>query len=95
MCNNCNCNNYEQCSIVGYMPVGFCCSKCQLYDEAHTCLKTKTKREVLNTKETVGKLEDLTPISTSIEDGILKVEIGMKDKKKEIYIDLQKQLGSH
>ncbi len=95
MCNNCNCNNYEQCSIVGYMPVGFCCSKCQLYDEAHTCLKTKTKREVLNTEEAVGKLEDLTPISTSIEDGILKVEIGMKDKKKEIYIDLQKQLGSH
>ena len=94
MCNNCNCNNYEQCSIVGYMPVGFCCSKCQLYDEAHTCLKTKTKREVLNTEETVGKLEDLTPISTSIEDGILKVEIGVKDKKKEIYIDLQKQLGS-
>lgn len=94
MCNNCNCNNYEQCSIVGYMPVGFCCSKCQLYDEAHTCLKTKTKREVLNTEEAVERLEELTPISTSIEDGILKVEIGVKDKKKEIYIDLQKQLGS-
>ena len=94
MCNNCNCANYEQCSIVGYMPVGFCCSKCQLYDEVHTCLKTKTKRKMLNTEEAVKKLEELTPISTSIEDGILKVEIGVKDKKKEIYIDLQKQLGS-
>lgn len=91
MCNNCNCDNYEQCSIVGYMPVGFCCSKCDLYDEAHTCLKTKTKREIPTTDE---KIEDLKPISTSIEDGILKVEIGVKDKKKEIYIDLQKQLGS-
>lgn len=91
MCNNCNCDSYEQCSIVGYMPVGFCCSKCDLYDEAHTCLKTKTKREIPTTNE---KIEDLKPISTSIEDGILKVEIGVKDKKKEIYIDLQKQLGS-
>jgi len=91
MCNNCNCDGYDQCSIVGYMPVGFCCSKCDLYDEAHTCLKTKTKREIPATEE---KIEDLTPISTSIEDGILKVEIGVKDKKKEIYIDLQKQLGS-
>ena len=94
MCNNCNCANYEQCSIVGYMPVGFCCSKCQLYDEAHTCLKTKTKREEDNTEEANKKLEELKPISTSIENGILKVEIGVKGKKKEIYIDLQKQLGS-
>jgi hypothetical protein len=76
------------------MPVGFCCSKCQLYDEAHTCLKTKTKREISSSEKSEEKLEELTPISTSIEDGILKVEIGKKDKKKEIYIDLQKQLGS-
>jgi len=94
MCNNCNCDNYEKCSIVGYMPVGFCCSKCDLYDEAHTCLKTKTKREAPDTEGAEVRLEDLKPISTSIEDGILKVEIGVNDKKKEIYIDLQKQLGS-
>ena len=94
MCNNCNCANYEQCSIVGYMPVGFCCSKCQLYDEAHTCLKTKTKPGEAITEEADKKLEELKPISTSIENGILKVEIGVKGKKKEIYIDLQKQLGS-
>ena len=81
MCNNCNCDDYEKCSIVGYMPVGFCCSKCKLYDEAHTCLKTKTKREKCITDE---KLEELKPISTSIENGILKVEIGVKGKKKEL-----------
>ena len=94
MCNNCNCDNYEKCSIVRYMPVGFCCSKCQLYDEAHTCLKTKTKPGEAITEEADKKLEELKPISTSIENGILKVEIGVKGKKKEIYIDLQKQLGS-
>ena len=38
--------------------------------------------------------KELKPISTSIKDGILKVEIGLKDKKKEMLIDLQKQLGS-
>jgi hypothetical protein len=38
--------------------------------------------------------EELIPVSTSIVDGILKVVIGEKDKKKSIYIDLQKQLGS-
>jgi hypothetical protein len=40
------------------------------------------------------KLEELRPISTSIEDGVLKVIVGEKEKKKEIYIDLQKHLES-
>ena len=44
MCNNCNCENYDKCSIVGHMPIGFCCSKCVLYNEEHTCLKTKTNK---------------------------------------------------
>ena len=37
MCNNCDCENYEQCSIVGYLPYGVCCPNCVNYDEAHTC----------------------------------------------------------
>ena len=42
MCHNCNCDFFEKCSIVGYMPVGFCCENCILYDEYTTCLKSKT-----------------------------------------------------
>jgi len=37
MCNNCDCENYEQCSIKGYQPYGACCSICSRWDEAHTC----------------------------------------------------------
>ncbi len=94
MCNNCNCVNYNQCSIVGFMPIGFCCSICQLYNKNHTCLKTKTNRKSAIGKDDKEKLEEIRPISTSIEDGILKVVIGKKDKKKSIYIDLQKQFES-
>lgn len=91
MCNNCNCENYDKCSIVGYMPAGFCCSNCYLYDENHTCLKTKTRRLTDAQKE---EIEQIRPLSTSIENGILKVVIGKKGEKIPIFIDLQKQLGS-
>lgn len=94
MCNNCNCENYDKCSIVGYMPIGFCCSKCYLYDEQHTCLNTKTKRKTLLSQEDEEKRDELKPISTTIENGVVKVVVGRKDKKKEIYIDLQKHLES-
>lgn len=87
MCNNCNCGNFDQCSIVGYLPVGFCCSKCNLYNEAHTCLTTRSKHE------TPASTEKLEPISATIEGGLLKVEIKKKGKIVPIYIDLQKQLG--
>ena len=87
VCNNCNCENYEQCSIVGYMPIGFCCSKCVLYDEKHTCLNMKTKK-----KTTVNNDEILEPISTSIENGLLRVVIKKDNKEIPVYIDLQKHL---
>ncbi len=85
MCNNCNCNNYDQCSIVGYMPEGFCCSNCILYDEKRTCLNTKTKKE--------NKTSTFHPISASIKDGILEVVIEQNKNKIPIFIDLKKQLG--
>jgi len=90
MCNNCNCENYDQCSIVGYMPIGFCCSKCVLYNEEHTCLSTKTKK--LTGKSGEAKEEILRPISTSIENGLLRVVIKKDDKEIPVYIDLQKHL---
>ena len=90
MCNNCNCENYDKCSIVGHMPVGFCCSKCVLYNEEHTCLKTKTNKlskKAFDEKETV-----LEPISTSIENGLLRVVIKKDENEIPVYIDLQKHL---
>ncbi len=86
MCNNCNCDAFDQCSIVGYMPVGFCCSKCVLYDQVHTCLTSKSKP-----KMGVGESERIEPVSTTIEDGLLKVVLKKEKKEFPIYIDLQKQ----
>ena len=94
MCNSCNCDAYDRCSIVGYMPVGFCCSKCVLYDEKHTCLKTKTKPAVRNEEGEVEEVDQFQPISTTIEDGLLKVVISKKDREIPIVIDIQKQLDS-
>ncbi|MFW9899615.1 MAG: hypothetical protein ACFFDO_10200 [Candidatus Thorarchaeota archaeon] len=87
MCNNCNCEAYDKCSIVGYMPIGFCCTKCDLYDEQRTCLNSRIKSSVEEGKK-------IEPIETSIKDGILKVVIKKEGKKVPLVIDLQKQLGS-
>ena len=46
LCNSCKCDNYYQCSIVGYInSPGFCCSKCEGYDEELTCLKARFNYE--------------------------------------------------
>ena len=92
MCNNCNCGNYELCSIVGNMPVGFCCSKCELYNKEHTCMKMKTQRKTGEAE--MEHDEKIHPISTEIENGILKVVIGKEDEEIPIYIDIKKQLSS-
>jgi hypothetical protein len=47
MCNKCDCENSEKCSIVGYQPYGACCSLCVYYDEAHTCPNYKLITRVL------------------------------------------------
>ena len=38
MCNYCECEEIDKCSIIGGMPLGFCCPKCINYNEAHTCI---------------------------------------------------------
>jgi len=51
----------------------------------------------MKTKRTDSSEEiktEIHPISTSIENGMLKVVVEQKDKKIPIYIDLKKQLGS-
>ena len=92
MCHNCNCDFFENCSIVGYMPVGFCCENCYLYDEYTTCLKSKTRveKEKESDKE---KLPVIELIGASIEGDLLKVVITHKEKKeKTLFIDLKKYL---
>jgi len=90
MCNNCNCDNYDKCSIVGYMPVGFCCSKCYLYDEARTCLRGKS---VLTVEVEASEEESgIHPVSSEVENGMVKVVIEEKGKKIPIFIDIKKQL---
>ncbi|MFX0005609.1 MAG: hypothetical protein ACFFA7_06690 [Promethearchaeota archaeon] len=84
MCNNCNCDSYDQCSIVGYMPIGFCCTRCYLYDEVHTCLECSVK----------GKVSKIEAVSAKIEDGVLKVVVKKDEKEVPLIIDLDKQLGS-
>ncbi len=92
MCNNCNCDNFDLCSIVGNLPMGFCCSKCYLYNENHTCLSTKTQYQPLESISAGNLEEDFEPISTSIEDGMIKVVIRNKDKEIPLLIDIKKQL---
>ena len=94
MCDKCNCDFFEKCSIVGYMPIGFCCEHCFLYDQYITCLKSKTGvgEEI---KPDLEKLGEIKLMKTSIEGNLLKVVIEQKDKKeKTIIIDLTKNLES-
>ena len=94
MCQNCNCDFFDRCSIVGYMPIGFCCENCYLYDKNTTCLKSKSKSEEEDTAAT-EVIEELTLESATIERDLLKIIISQKDgEEKTIYIDLKKYLKS-
>ncbi|MFX0059178.1 MAG: hypothetical protein ACFE85_19150 [Candidatus Hodarchaeota archaeon] len=52
MCNSCNCDSFDRCSIVGYSnSPGFCCSMCVGYNEELTCLKAKfTMKDIIPEK---------------------------------------------
>jgi hypothetical protein len=59
MCNNCECDGIDRCSIVGYQSFGACCTLCAHYDEEHTC----PSYEMVAKKVTVsqGKLFKVAP----------------------------------
>ncbi len=86
MCNNCNCDNFDKCSIVGYQPIGFCCSYCIICDEHHICLHIEKKAE--------EKEKGIELVSATVEGNLLKVVIKQKGKEFPIVIDIQRQLGS-
>ncbi|MHA2266869.1 MAG: hypothetical protein ACXAB8_03650 [Promethearchaeota archaeon] len=92
MCKNCNCDFFDRCSIVGYMPVGFCCENCFLHDEYTTCLKSNSTDQV-KIEEKTEILGEIKIISTSIEKGLLKIVIKQdKEKERTLLIDLKKYL---
>lgn len=94
MCNNCNCDFYDRCSIVGHITSPFhCCEKCDLYDEAHTCLKMNSKRKDSG-EEKKYPLPKIRPITTIIENGILKVVVEQNGEEFPLYIDIEKQLSA-
>lgn len=41
MCNSCSCDNDDKCSVVGCVPLGFCCPRCELYNESLDCIRSK------------------------------------------------------
>lgn len=43
MCNSCSCDNLDRCSVVGCVSVGFCCPKCELYNESLDCIRSKVR----------------------------------------------------
>ena len=45
MCNQCYCENYDRCSIVGILPQGYCCERCTKFDIDDICLFYKSPIE--------------------------------------------------
>jgi len=94
MCQNCNCDFFDRCSIVGYMPIGFCCENCYLYDKYRTCLNSKTKGEE-EKEPRIESVREIKLINASIDGELLKVRITQTgEKEKTLLIDLKKYLES-
>ncbi len=89
MCKDCSCDNYEKCSIVGFMPMGFCCENCILFINECVCNNIAPKTEIATSKALEGKIK---LIHTSIEGEFLKVIIEQEGKKIPIHFDLKKFL---
>jgi len=92
MCKNCDCDFIERCSIVNFLPVGFCCENCNLYDAIKKCIKSEESSKVVDKQDT-DEVEDLKLINATIENDLLKVTISEKGGSgKTIYINIKKHL---
>ncbi len=87
MCKECSCDNFEKCSIVGFMPIGFCCENCILFVDECLC---KNIKEI-----TISKIsgKEIKLIHASIEGENLKVVIEQGGKRIPIHFDLNKFLS--
>ena len=88
MCKECSCDNIEKCSIVGFMPIGFCCEKCMLFVDECLCenVKEVTKSEISDKK--------IKLILANIEGENLKVVIEQGEKRIPLHFNLSKFLST-
>ena len=85
MCKHCDCDNIEKCSIVGYMPIGYCCSLCNHYEENQACIH-EPEEEVLPTDVKI-KL-----IKSEIKNNEIFVKIEKDGREFQLKIDLRPYL---
>ena len=75
MCNYCECENSDKCSIVGNIPLGFCCPKCIYYTADHTCLNSKMRTE----KSIQSKIKQIEALRSAFQK-----EEGKKEEDQEL-----------
>ncbi|MHA1669693.1 MAG: hypothetical protein ACTSV5_03845 [Promethearchaeota archaeon] len=56
MCNQCKCSNdmYDRCSIVGSIPINFCCEQCVDYENRHSCEHYQLESSKLDPKKHIN-----------------------------------------
>ncbi|TFG21660.1 MAG: hypothetical protein EU529_12850 [Promethearchaeota archaeon] len=84
MVGNCNCENIDRCSIIGYLPAGFECPYFRPID-------AESKFESTGSKLITGT-QKMVPLKTTIKNGVLKVVINKEGKKIPLEIDIQQEL---
>jgi hypothetical protein len=92
MCNNCSCDHQHQCSIVGYFPIGFCCSYCITYDEAQICHCEESETKAVELHSDIKR--EVKLISATIEGKLLKVVIEQEGEEIPLHIDIKKYIES-
>lgn len=85
MVDNCNCQNIDRCSIIGYLPAGFICPYFRPIDAESTFESTVSNL--------ITGPQKMVPLKTSIKGGILKVVIKKEGKKIPLEIDLKQEIG--
>jgi hypothetical protein len=66
MCNQCECENEDLCSIKGYQPYGFCCEYCSQHDEEHSCVSYQIEMPKIKTIITEEEFETIPQKSISL-----------------------------
>lgn len=61
MCNYCDCENADKCSIVGNIPIGFCCPQCMYYEGETTCrrLREQTEARIQSKQKDIKALQSI------------------------------------
>ena len=87
MADNCNCENIDRCSIIGYLQAGFICQYFKPMDADSTF-------ETADISSFIRKTEMVVPMETTIKDGVLRVVINKEGKKIPLEIDIKQELDS-